>query len=311
MYNTDPNTDTLGCILQILEGHVQRGTIFPASAPCRTGGVYIFSRWNDIPGINGDTIVKNLATPDFRNVKNLVTADNPQPINWEIDIWGYEFRTLQTGAATTTPTPQAELGNILDFATVPSSLLPVRVSWESNSSGTYRDIDVRKGARFNIRADVVQISALAPSSSRNTLNDLPYFLDPLNGQGQIPNLGGGLILSSLIGASVKPAEATYPAGLNTLTRTVLVESGDPDRTIEVPPGAIAVSAFQQPTTGAPAKTVSVMQAAGGTGVQVGQLEIPASFFLDRHPLPSQADFLQIDDQLGVDVVITFTFHLDV
>jgi len=315
MYNTDPETDILGRILQILECHVERGTIFPANAPCKTGGVYIFSLWNDISTANGLPLrTLNLATPTFGAVKSLARGSNEQPINWEINFWGWERRDFSAaGGGVVSPVPENELRNILNQNTFHQSILPIRISWESNAGGTYRDVDIRNGGRVNIRASEVQVSALAPLVSDNTNNNLPAHLDPLNGQTiSVPTLDGGVVLSSLIGCSIKPAEATYPAGLNTLTRTVLVQPTEVLRTVRVPPGARYVSAYQHPDSGAAAQTVTFVQNNNGVLINLGQLEIPSNLKLEKQSIPSQAsEILALEDPGGQDVFITFVFHLDV
>lgn len=205
---------------------------------CKTGGAYLFSRY-----AASVTALGFIPTPALIEARNMVEWDAPDgvPQKVEINVWGWEHQAFTEGATTVRPVPKNELFNSgvnnvnREGFFTHSSILKVRVQWETNAYGCIRDVDIAQGSRFTIFADRVSVRALAPQN---------VIVEPPMGN-NAPTMGLGLILSSMLGVSIAPATSDTPGPIITNTFT-FTQNTLADAVNRIPPGAKRLTLYQNP-----------------------------------------------------------------
>ncbi len=263
----------------------------------REKGITVCWQWG---GFLADGVTVTPASPAF--VGSYLLNRTPEPSDnrsrsWEVQLWAYEAQQVVPFGGG--PVTAQKLPN--DPNTY-GSRLRARIAWNGASGGTFRDVDIAEGFRATIRAAQVTVYLVYPQPANLQIIEGPT----------IPNLGlgGGLVLTSQVGAMLTESEETSPGPSCTLTETFIVPAGTANFPIRVAPGAQRVSGYQ---TGAGVPFTLEWQLLRGIAgsPSLGELVLGPARRIDHIARLGNAGQLVTGAADGVDRVLTLIWELDI
>ncbi len=215
-----------------------RGELYP-NCHLAQKGIQTFSLWSDDPA--------NFGTPSswqsYRMIRSPKVEGNLATL-WMIDLWAYErLRIVEPENGPVEPLRSSEIlmtggAAASQDAGLGSTRLKAKIGWWASSGGATRIADIGQGIRCALEASLVTVEILFPIPGNTT--------DVVNPNTSSPQLAptGGIVLDTVIGASI--TNTTSTPGQQNMTNTFIVPiaAGQADVPVLVPPGSRSVSVYQ-------------------------------------------------------------------
>lgn len=258
----------------------------------REKGIQVLSSWSTTRTLT------TTATPDFMSFRLIESPVVQEEERWECAMWGYEL-TRQTLAGVGVPAQQVSL---IETDGRHYSRCKARARFYNSSGGTIRDFDIAQGVRFSLVACMVTIDLLYPTGG--IVNPLLRRQDD-----ELPT-ATGMVIDSLIGASIKPAYGAPGSQILTNTITYVFEAGDANDLILIPPGTRWITIYQ--TRAGAVIDPFYRNDFALIGANIGAIILGADRRIDRMSRPGDAVAIDLGpaDQQNVRVV-TIVFELEI
>jgi hypothetical protein len=177
--------------------------------------------------------------------------------------------------------------------------------WWASSGGATRVVDIGQGIRCALEASLVTIEILFPVPGNVT--------EVKNTESAAPRLGavGGIVLDSVVGASITNTSSTPGQQLMTNTFVVPIPAGQADVPVLVPPGSRSVSIFQTRSGSVLNPSWQLGRDAALPIASVGSIDLGSQRRVDNVSRPGAAGMILTGPADQSDRLATFVFNLEI